>query len=107
MLTLTLEKRPSDATHWSTQSMAKRRGLSQSAVSRIWACLCFATASFRNLPALQDPLFIEKVLDIVGLYLHPPDKVLVLCADEKTQIQARDLCQPLLGSSAFSRTDQG
>src|SRR5499425_1285901 len=96
VLTLTLEKRPPDATHWSTRSMAKRCGLSQSAVSRIWRAFALQPHRAETFQLSKDPLFIEKVRDIVGLYLHPPDKALVLCADEKTQIQALDRSQPLL-----------
>jgi transposase len=96
VLTLTLEKRPPEATHWSTRSMAKRSGLSQSAVSRIWRAFALQPHRAETFQLSKDPLFIEKVRDIVGLYLHPPDKALVLCADEKTQIQALDRSQPLL-----------
>jgi transposase len=96
VLTLTLEKRPPDATHWSTRSMAKRCGLSQSAVSRIWRAFALQPHRTETFQLSKDPLFIEKVRDIVGLYLHPPDKALVVCADEKTQIQALDRSQPLL-----------
>jgi transposase len=96
VLTLTLEKRPPDATHWSTRSMARRSGLSQSAVSRIWRAFALQPHRAETFQLSKDPLFIEKVRDIVGLYLNPPDKALVLCADEKTQIQALDRSQPLL-----------
>jgi len=96
MLTLTLETRPRDATHWSTRSLAKRCGLSQSAVSRIWRAFALQPHRAETFQLSKDPLFIEKVRDIVGLYLHPPDQALVLCVDEKTQIQALDRSQPLL-----------
>jgi transposase len=96
VLTLTLEKRPSDATHWSTRSMARRCALSQSAVSRIWRAFALQPHRAETFQLSKDPLFIEKVRDIVGLYLAPPDKALVLCVDEKTQIQALDRSQPLL-----------
>lgn len=96
VLTLTLEKRPPDATHWSTRSMAKRSGLSQSAVSRIWRAFALQPHRAETFQLSKDPLFIDKVRDIVGLYLHPPEKALVVCADEKTQIQALDRSQPLL-----------
>ena len=96
VLTWTLEKRPPDATHWSTRSMAQRSGLSQSAVSRIWRAFALQPHRTETFQLSKDPLFIEKVRDIVGLYLTPPDKALVLCADEKTQIQALDRSQPLL-----------
>jgi transposase len=96
VLTLTLRKRPHQATHWSTHSMAKHCGLSQSAVSRIWRALALQPHRTEIFQLSKDPLFIEKVRDIVGLYLHPPDKALVLCVDQKTQIQALDRSQPLL-----------
>jgi transposase len=96
VLTLTLEKRPPDATHWSTRSMARRCALSQSAVSRIWRAFALQPHRAETFQLSKDPLFIEKVRDIVGLYLAPPDKALVLCVDEKTQIQALDRSQPLL-----------
>jgi len=96
VLTLTLESTPADATHWSTRSMAKRCGLSQSAVSRIWRAFSLQPHRSETFKLSRDPLFIEKVRDIVGLYLHPPEKALVLSADEKTQIQALDRSQPVL-----------
>lgn len=96
VLTRTLETRPPDATHWSTRSMAKRCGLSQSAVCRIWRAFALQPHRAETFQLSKDPLFIEKVRDIVGLYLHPPDEALVLCVDEKTQIQALDRSQPLL-----------
>jgi transposase len=77
VLTLTLEKRPPDATHWSTRSMAARSGLSQSAVSRIWRAFALQPHRAETFQLSKDPLFIEKVRDIVGLYLNPPDKALV------------------------------
>ncbi|HEX2714369.1 MAG TPA: IS630 family transposase [Candidatus Acidoferrales bacterium] len=96
VLTLTLEKRPPDATHWSTRSLAQRCGLSQSTVSRIWRAFALQPHRAETYQLSKDPLFIEKVRDIVGLYLNPPDKALVLCVDEKTQMQALDRSQPLL-----------
>jgi transposase len=96
VLTLTLETQPREATHWSTRSLAKRCGLSQSAVSRIWRAFALQPHRAETFQLSKDPLFIEKVRDIVGLYLNPPDKALVLCVDEKTQIQALDRSQPLL-----------
>ena len=96
VLALTLEKRPPGATHWSTRSMARRTGLRQSAVSRIWRAFAWQPHRAETFQLSKDPLFIEKVRDMVGLYLHPPDKALVLGADEKTQIQALDRSQPLL-----------
>ena len=96
VLRLTLEKRPRQATHWSTRLMAKHCGLSQSAVSRIWRAFALQPHRVETFKLSTDPLFIEKVRDIVGLYLNPPDKALVLCVDEKSQIQALDRSQPLL-----------
>ncbi|MGH8974118.1 MAG: IS630 family transposase [Acidimicrobiia bacterium] len=92
----TLEDTPSDATHWSTRSMAKSTGMSQSAISRIWRAFGLKphlTESFKLSP---DPQFIDKVRDIVGLYANPPDGALVLCVDEKSQIQALDRTAPVL-----------
>jgi transposase len=96
VVTLTLESTPEDATHWSTRSMARKSGLSQSAVSRIWRAFALQPHRFDTFKLSKDPLFIEKVRDIVGLYLNPPDKALVLCVDEKSQIQALDRTQPIL-----------
>jgi transposase len=93
---LTLESTPADATHWSTRAMAKRCGLSQTMVSRIWRAFGLQPHRVESFKLSKDPLFIEKVRDIVGLYLDPPDKALVLCVDEKAQIQALDRSQPLL-----------
>ena len=96
VLTLTLETAPRDATHWSTRAMAARAGLTQSAVSRIWRAFALAPHRVEHFQLSKDPLFIEKVRDIVGLYLAPPERALVLCVDEKTQIQALDRTQPML-----------
>jgi transposase len=93
---LTLESTPVDATHWSTRAMAKRSGLSQSTISRLWRAFGLQPHRVEGFKLSKDPLFIEKVRDIVGLYLNPPDKALVLCVDEKAQIQALDRSQPLL-----------
>jgi transposase len=96
VLAMTLESTPREATHWSTRSMAAGCGLSQSAVSRIWRAFALRPHRTETFKLSKDPLFIEKVRDIVGLYLSPPDKALVLSADEKAQIQALDRTQPLL-----------
>jgi transposase len=96
VITLTLESTPRDATHWSTRSMAAKAGLSQSAISRIWRAFALQPHRTETFKLSNDPLFVEKVRDIVGLYLDPPDKALVLCVDEKSQIQALDRTQPLL-----------
>jgi transposase len=96
VITQTLESKPDDATHWSTRSMARAAGLSQSAVVRIWRAFGLKPHRTETFKLSADPLFIEKVRDIVGLYLNPPDRALVLCADEKSQIQALDRTQPVL-----------
>src|SRR3989441_1361093 len=96
VIALTLERTPRDATHWSTRAMAKRSGLSQTAVSRIWRAFGLQPHRSKTFKLSKDPLFIDKVRDIVGLYLDPPDKALVLCVDEKSQIQALDRTQPAL-----------
>ena len=96
VVTLTLESRPEDATHWSTRSMAKKAGLSQNAIVRIWHAFGLQPHRTESFKLSPDPLFVEKVRDIVGLYLDPPDKAVVLCVDEKAQIQALDRSQPLL-----------
>ncbi|WP_125043874.1 IS630 family transposase [Streptomyces chrestomyceticus] len=92
----TLEERPKNATHWSTRSMAAATGMSQSAVSRIWRAFALAPHRTQTFKLSTDPLFIDKVRDVVGLYLDPPEKALVLCVDEKSQIQALDRSQPVL-----------
>lgn len=96
VITETLESTPRDATHWSTRSMAKRVGMSQTAISRIWRAFGLQPHRSETFKLSTDPLFIEKVRDIVGLYLDPPEKAVVLCVDEKSQIQALDRTQPLL-----------
>ncbi len=96
VLTLTLESAPRDATHWSTRSMAKRVGLSRNSIQRIWQAFSLAPHRSETFKLSRDPLFIDKVRDIVGLYLAPPERALVLCVDEKSQIQALDRTAPLL-----------
>src|SRR6202158_775454 len=96
VLTRTLESQPEAATHWSTRDMAKACGLSQSTISRIWRAFSLAPHRAETSKLSRDPLFIDKVRDIVGLYLDPPDRALVLCVDEKSQIQALDRTAPLL-----------
>ena len=96
VLTRTLETKPADATHWSIRSMAQACGLSRSTVNRIWRAFALQPHRSETFKLSKDPLFIEKVRDIVGLYLNPPDRALVLCVDEKSQIQALDRTQPLL-----------
>jgi transposase len=92
----TLHEKPRAATHWSSRAMAKSSGLSQSAVVRIWRAFGLQPHRAETFKLSTDPLFIEKVRDIVGLYLNPPDRALVLCVDEKSQIQALDRTQPIL-----------
>lgn len=96
VLALTLESVPTDATHWSTRSLAKASGLSRASVHRIWQAFALQPHRTESFKLSKDPLFIDKVRDIVGLYLNPPDCALVLCVDEKSQIQALDRTQPLL-----------
>ena len=92
----TLEESPKDATHWSTRSMAKATGMSQSAVSRIWRAFGLKPHLVENFKLSPDPQFVDKVKDVVGLYLNPPDAAVVLCVDEKTQVQALDRTAPVL-----------
>ena len=96
VIALTLEATPKDAIHWSTRSMARRSGLSHNTVSRIWRAFALQPHRTETFKLSADRLFIEKVRDIVGLYLNPPDRALVLCVDEKSQIQALDRTRPLL-----------
>jgi transposase len=96
VVTTTLEAMPADATHWSTRSMAAAAGVSASTVHRIWRAFSLQPHRSETFKLSADPQFVEKVRDIVGLYLDPPERALVLCVDEKTQIQALDRTQPLL-----------
>jgi transposase len=92
----TLHTLPPNATHWSSRSMAQAAGLSQSAITRIWKQHNLKPHLVETFKLSRDKQFVEKLHDIVGLYLNPPDKALVLCVDEKSQIQALDRIQPLL-----------
>ncbi len=92
----TLEATPKDATHWSTRSMAAEVGLTRSAVHRIWRAFGLAPHRQETCKLSTDPQFIEKVRDVVGLYLAPPERAVVLCVDEKSQIQALDRSAPIL-----------
>jgi transposase len=92
----TLETTPKDATHWSTRSMAAEVGLNQTAVHRIWKAFGLQPHRQDAWKLSKDPLFIEKVRDVVGLYLNPPERAVVLCVDEKSQIQALDRTAPIL-----------
>ena len=92
----TLEQKPANATHWSTRDMARASGVSTSSVHRIWRAFSLQPHRTETFKLSTDPQFVEKVRDIVGLYLDPPAKALVICVDEKSQIQALDRTQPLL-----------
>jgi transposase len=92
----TLESAPHDATHWSTRSMAREVGLTQSAVLRIWKAFGLQPHRQETWKLSKDPQFIDKVRDVVGLYLDPPERAVVLCVDEKSQIQALDRTAPIL-----------
>ncbi|MFI1370254.1 IS630 family transposase [Streptomyces griseochromogenes] len=96
VLKATLESKPKNATHWYTRSMAAKTGLSQSTVSRIWRAFGLQPHRAEAFKRSTDPFFIDKVHDVVGLYLDPPERALVLCVDEKSQIQALDRSQPVL-----------
>jgi transposase len=96
VITTTLEETPADATHWSTRSMARATGMSQTAISRIWRAFGLKPHLDEAWKLSTDPQFIDKVRDIVGLYLNPPQAAVVLCVDEKSQIQALDRTAPIL-----------
>jgi transposase len=92
----TLEEQPRDATHWSTRSMAKATGMSATTVRRIWHAFELKPHLADNFKLSTDPLFIEKLRDVVALYLDPPERAVVMCVDEKSQIQALNRSQPIL-----------
>src|SRR5713101_9252081 len=96
VLTATLESLPRDATHWSTRSLAQHCEMSQTAIARIWKAFALQPHRVETFKLSKDPLFIDKVRDIVGLYLDPPARALLLSVDEKAQIQALDRTAPLL-----------
>jgi transposase len=90
----TLHTKPKDATHWSTRTMAKAQGVSHSTIQRIWDAHGLQPHRVKNFKLSSDKRFEEKLTDVVGVYLNPPDKAVVLCVDEKTQVQALDRTQP-------------
>jgi transposase len=96
VLVTTLETTPADATHWSTRSLARQLGMSQSAISRIWRAFGLKPHLVDTVKLSTDPQFIGKVRDVVGLYLNPPEAAMVLCVDEKTSVQALDRTAPIL-----------
>jgi transposase len=96
VVTKTLESTPKGRTHWSTRSMAKNVGVSHSSIGRIWRAFGLQPHRTETMRLSQDPLLVEKVRDIVGLYMSPPDNAVVLCIDEKSQIQALERAQPIL-----------
>jgi len=96
LIKATLETTPPNATHWSVRSMAEAQGISRMAVQRIWAAHELKPHLVRTFKLSNDPKFVEKLVDVVGLYMDPPDRALVLCVDEKSQIQALDRTQPSL-----------
>ena len=99
VVTQTLETTPKGRTHWSTRSMAKHLGLSHSTIGRIWRTFGLQPHRTESFRLSQDPLLVEKVRDVVGLYMNPPDNAVVLCVDEKSQIQALERAQPVLPMS--------
>jgi transposase len=96
VIVATLEETPDHATHWSRKSMAARSGLSKSTIGRIWRDFGLKPHLSDGFKLSSDPLFVEKVVDVAGLYHNPPDKAVVLCVDEKSQIQALDRSSPVL-----------
>jgi transposase len=96
VITQTLESTPKGATHWSTRDMAKQSGLSHSTIGRIWRAFGLKPHRSETFQLSNDPLFVDKVRDIVGLYMDPPEHAVVLCVDEKSQVQALNRSQPVL-----------
>ncbi len=93
---LTLETQPPGSTHWSTRKLAKKTGVSQSSVSRVWRAFQLKPHRHRTFTLSTDEFFVEKVRDVVGLYMNPPDHAVVMCLDEKSQVQALERTQPVL-----------
>lgn len=106
IIATTLEQKPKAASHWSTRLMAEHVGLSKSMISNVWRAFRLQPHRQETFKLSSDPLFIEKVRDVVGLYLNPPDKALVMCVDEKTQIQALNRTQPLMPMT-LGQVEQG
>lgn len=106
VLVTTLETTPAQATPWSTRLLADELGMSQTAVSRIWRAFALAPHRWETFRLSKDPLFIEQVRDIVGLYLAPPERAVVLCADEKPQMQATEGTTPILPAPRPGRAAQ-
>jgi len=96
LIALTLESKPKEATHWSTRKLAERCGVSRQSISRIWRAFGLQPHRAELFTLSTDPYFVDKVRDVVGLYMNPPDNALVLCVDEKTQVQALERSQPVL-----------
>jgi transposase len=96
VVTKTLESMPANGTHWSTRGMAEAMDLSQNSIVRIWHAFGLQPHRVENFKFSKDPQFVEKVRDIVGLYLNPPDRAIVLCVDEKSQVQALNRTEPIL-----------
>lgn len=96
VVTRTLETKPEAATHWSARGMAQEAGMSQSAISRIWRAFGLKPHRAGTFKLSTDPFFVEKVRDVLGLYVSPPERAIVLCVDEKGQVQALDRTRPLL-----------
>src|ERR1700691_2588749 len=96
VVTKTLESMPANSTHWSTRLMAEKTGLSQTAIVRIWRAFGLQPHRVENFKFSKDPQFVEKGRDVVGLYLNPPDRAVVLCVDEKSQVQALNRTEPIL-----------
>jgi len=94
IINATIQTRPAGATHWSCRTMAEEQGVSKATISRIWQSHGLKPHRTKAFKLSRDPKFLEKLTDVVGLYLNPPDKALVLCVDEKSQIQALDRTQP-------------
>ena len=96
MIRTTLETKPSGQTHWSTRQLAAKLGVSQSSVSRVWRAFRIQPHRQETFTLSTDDFFVEKVRDVVGLYMNPPDHAVVLCVDEKAQVQALERLQPVL-----------